>query len=159
MNWWIICMLEKHFNQHPDKNITYVDIWVSTYLKCFWLFSFTDDEKRDGNKNEDTVISSPISRIDKGTQMSPPETENDDQHSSPKSSPTWAMDQKNCYSAKLEIRDVQVDSQATVIRWPKSYVSKLSSLHGKDLKKSSMEVQASGLDIADSTLDDSKYVR
>lgn len=112
------------------------------------------DEKCDGTKNEDIVMS-PMSKIDRGTQMSSPETENED-HSSPKSSsPILAMDQKSCYSEKLEIRDVQVDCQANVMKWSKSYASKLSSFNGKELKKSDTEDQASGLDIAESTLDTS----
>jgi hypothetical protein len=130
----------------------------SPKLLCIIFFtsysiSFTD-EKCEGAKNEDSVMS-PFSKIDRGTQMSSSESENED-HSSPKSSsPILAMDQKSCHSEKLEIRDVQVDCQT------KSYASKLSSLHGKELKKSGTEAQASGLDIAESTLDtsSSKYVR
>ncbi|AES94694.1 putative remorin [Medicago truncatula] len=110
------------------------------------------DEKFDGTKNEDTVMS-PMSKIDKGTQMSSPETENED-HSSPKSSsPILAMNPKSCHSEKLEIKDVQVDCQANVIKWSKSYASKLSSFNGKELKKSGTE--ASGLDIAETTSDTS----
>ncbi|TKY70575.1 Remorin, C-terminal [Spatholobus suberectus] len=111
---------------------------------------------QDETKNEDTATS-PLSKCDKGTQMSPPESEND----APKSSPTPAMDQQNSHSAKLEVRDVEVDSEATIIRWSKSksYVPKLSFLPGKDLRKSSTKPQASGLDIAESTLDSSKFQR
>ena len=122
----------------------------------FQLFSFTD-ENRDGTKNEDSPIISPFSKRDKGTQMSPPETE-DDANSSPESSPTSAMNQKNGHSTKLEVRDVQVDSQATVTRWSKSHATKLNSPHSKDLKESSTEAQVSCLDIAESTLDITKYV-
>ncbi|GAU26024.1 hypothetical protein TSUD_224850 [Trifolium subterraneum] len=106
------------------------------------------DEKCEGTKNEDTVMS-PFSKIDRGTQMSSSETENEDNSSPESSSPIFAMDQKSWHSEKLEIRDVQVDCQA------KSYASKLSSLHGKELKESGTETQASGLDIAESTLDTS----
>lgn len=121
------------------------------------VFLFTD-EKCDGT----TTVMSPMSKIDKGTQMSSPETENED-HSSPKSSssPILAMNPKSCHSEKLEIKDVQVDCQANVIKWSKSYASKLSSFNGKELKKSGTEAQASGLDIAETTSDtsSSKYVR
>ncbi|CAK8539725.1 unnamed protein product [Lathyrus sativus] len=102
------------------------------------------DEKCDGSKNDGTVMS-PMTKIDRGTQMSSPETENED-HSSPKSSsPILAMDQKSCDSEKLEIRDVQVDCQANVMKGSKSYASKLSATEGK----------VSGLDIAESSLDTS----
>lgn len=96
---------------------------------------------------------SPMSKIDRGTQMSSPETESED-HSSPKlSSPILAMDQKSFHSEKLEIRDVQVDCEANVTKGSKScYASKL--------KKSGTEGKVSGLDIEESSLDtsSSKYV-
>ncbi|XP_020218243.1 uncharacterized protein LOC109801555 [Cajanus cajan] len=116
----------------------------------------SQDEKRDETKNEDAATS-PLSKCDKGTQMNSTESEND----APKSSPSSIMDRQNSVSAKLVVRDVEVDSEATIIRWSKSksYVPKLSLLNGKDLRKSSKEAQASGLGIADSTLDSSKSQR
>ncbi|CAJ1929623.1 unnamed protein product [Sphenostylis stenocarpa] len=116
----------------------------------------SQDEKRNETKNED-ALTSPLSRRDKGTQMSPPETEND----APKSSPTSTMNEENSHAAKLEVRDVEVDSEATIIRWSKSHVPRLSLLPGKHSRKSSRtEVQQpSGLDIAESTLDSSKFQR
>jgi len=118
----------------------------------FQLISFTD-EKRNGTKNEDALTS--LSRCDKGTQMSPPETEKD----AAKSSPTSTMNHENRHAAKLEVRDVEVDSEATIIRWSKSHVPRLSLLPGKhSRRRTSMEAQPSGLDIAESTLDSTKYV-
>ncbi|KAK7309216.1 hypothetical protein RJT34_05757 [Clitoria ternatea] len=118
----------------------------------------SQDDKQDGARNEDRLMS-PLSKRDKGTQMSPPETESD-APSSPKSSPTSAMDQQDSLStSKLEVRDVGVDNQATVIRCSKSNAAKLSLLPDKDLRKSSTESQASGLDIAESMLDTSKFHR
>lgn len=117
----------------------------------------SQDEKRDETENVVTA-SSPLSKCDKGTQMSPPETEN----GAARSSATSTMDQQNNLSAKLEVRDVEVDSEATIIRWSKSksYVPKLGLLPGKDLRKSSStEAQASSLDTAESTLDSSKFQR
>ncbi|XP_014519479.1 uncharacterized protein LOC106776513 [Vigna radiata var. radiata] len=114
----------------------------------------SQDEKRNGTKNEDTLTC--LSRCDKGTQMSPPETEND----AAKSSPTWTMNHQNSHAARLEVRDVEVDSEATIIRWSKSHVPRLSLLPGKhSRKRSSTEAQPSGLDIAESTLDSTKFQR
>lgn len=110
-------------------------------------------------KNEDTVLSL-VPRCDKGTQMSPTETENDE-HSSPRSSATSVMDQEEWHSPKLEVRDVQVDSQATVMRGSKRHAARLTkkdSLHSKDLRENSDEAQVSCRDIEESTLDTSKYV-
>ncbi|ESW28794.1 hypothetical protein PHAVU_002G018600 [Phaseolus vulgaris] len=113
----------------------------------------SQDEKRNETKNED-AFTSPLSRCDRGTQMSPPETQND----APKSSPTSTMNQQNSHAAKLEVRDVEVDTEATIIRWSKSHVPRLSLLPGKHSRKSSStETQPSGLDIADSTLDSTKF--
>ncbi|QHN78048.1 uncharacterized protein DS421_19g658120 [Arachis hypogaea] len=99
-------------------------------------------------KNEENRIMSPFSRRDHGTQMSPPENEDD-----ANSSPTSAMDQKNGHSGKLEVRDVEVDSEATVIRWPKGHATKLTSF-----QESNSEIQTSCSDIAKSTMDITKYV-
>jgi len=100
-------------------------------------------------------LASPLSRCDKGTQMSPPETQND----APKSSPRSTMNQQNSHAAKLDVRDVEVDTEATIIRWSKSHVPRLSLLPGKHSRKSSStEAQPSGLDNAESTLDSTKYV-
>ncbi|RYQ91622.1 hypothetical protein S83_066753 [Arachis hypogaea] len=97
-------------------------------------------------KNEENRIMSPFSRRDHGTQMSPPENEDD-----ANSSPTSAMDQKNGHSGKLEVRDVEVDSEATVIRWPKGHATKLTSF-----QESNSEIQTSCSDIAKSTMDITK---
>ncbi|CAL0331799.1 unnamed protein product [Lupinus luteus] len=110
-------------------------------LLCGTSSPNSQDEENDGTKHEETAIS-PFSKCDKGTQMSPPESD-DDAHSSPKSSATGSMDQQNCHSTKLEVRDVQVDSEETALRW----------------SKSNAEIQASCWDIAESTLDVSKFQR
>ncbi|XLR10804.1 hypothetical protein S83_038742, partial [Arachis hypogaea] len=52
---------------------------------------------------------------------------------------------------KLEIRDVEVDSEATVIRWPKGHATKLTSF-----QESNSEIQTSCSDIAKSTMDITK---
>ncbi|XLT76716.1 hypothetical protein HN873_032990, partial [Arachis hypogaea] len=60
-----------------------------------------------------------------------------------------------CFSirknSKLEIRDVEVDSEATVIRWPKGHATKLTSF-----QESNSEIQTSCSDIAKSTMDITK---
>ncbi|RDX68065.1 Remorin 4.1, partial [Mucuna pruriens] len=120
----------------------------------------SQDEKHDGKMNEKNVTSN-FSRCDKGTQMSPAETEND-AHSSPKSSATSVVDQQECHSPKLEVRDVQVDSQATIIRWSKRHATKLTkkdSLHSKASREISAEAQASCWDVEESNMDTSKLQR
>ncbi|XP_016195503.1 remorin-like [Arachis ipaensis] len=54
-------------------------------------------------------------------------------------------------NSKLEVRDVEVDSEATVIRWPKGHATKLTSF-----KESNSEIQTSCSDIAKSTMDITK---
>ncbi|XLU42419.1 hypothetical protein S245_037233, partial [Arachis hypogaea] len=60
-----------------------------------------------------------------------------------------------CFSirkhSKLEIKDVKVDSEATVIRWPKGHATKLTSF-----QESNSEIQTSCSDIAKSTMDITK---
>ncbi|KAK7251043.1 hypothetical protein RIF29_33910 [Crotalaria pallida] len=130
-------------------------------LQCDSLSSNPQDEKHDdGAQNEDTVTSF-FSRCDKGTQMSSPETEND-AHSSPKSSANSVMDQQDYHSPKLEVRDVQVDSQATLTKWSKRHAAKLTkkdSLHSKHSIEYSIESKTSSWDVVESTLDTSKLQR
>ncbi|KAK7331072.1 hypothetical protein VNO77_25284 [Canavalia gladiata] len=124
------------------------------------LSPISQDEKDDETMDEEKVTSE-FSKCDKATQMSPAETEND-AHASPKSSATSVTDQQNCHSLKLEVRDVEVDSQATIIRWSKRHAIKLTkknSRHSKDLRQIGAEGQAPCWDIDDSTLDTSKFQR
>ncbi|XLU27646.1 hypothetical protein S245_063712, partial [Arachis hypogaea] len=69
---------------------------------------------------------------------------------------SWILDSVVwCFSirknSKLEIRDVEVDSEATVIRWPKGHATKLTSF-----QESNSEIQTSCSDIAKSTMDITK---
>ncbi|KAE9607781.1 hypothetical protein Lal_00013385 [Lupinus albus] len=124
------------------------------------LSSNHQDDKHDEAKNEDRDTSF-LSRCDKGTQMSSSETEND-AHSSPKSYAIPVMDQKDCHSPKLEVKDVQVDSEATLMKWAKRHATKLTkkgSLHSKHIREDSIESKASSWDVVESTLDTSKLQR
>ncbi|KHN41517.1 hypothetical protein glysoja_047863 [Glycine soja] len=128
-------------------------------LPCNQSSPISEDEKHDGTMEGENVASH-SSRCDKGTQMSPGEIENDS-HSSPKSCATSIVDQQQCHSSKLEVRDVEVDSQATIVRWSKRHATKLAkkdTLHSKDLREISAEAQASW-DIDESNIDTSKLQR
>lgn len=132
---------------------------MCSQLPCHQSSPDFQDEKHAGMRNEENVTCH-SSRCDKGTQMSPAETEND-AHSSPKSCAASVVDQQECHSPKLEVRDVQVDSQATIIRWSKRHVTKLTkkdSIHGKDSREISAEAQTSW-DTHDSNMDTSKIQR
>lgn len=102
-----------------------------------------------------------VSKRDKATQMSP-ESE-DDERSTTKSSPASPMDQQSYRSTKLEVRDVEVDSQATITRWSKRHgakMTKTNSLRAKRYSETSTEAEVSSWDVAvvDSTINMSKYV-
>ncbi|BAT75589.1 hypothetical protein LR48_Vigan1345s000900 [Vigna angularis] len=130
-------------------------------LLCDHSSPTSQEEKHDEMMNEENGASN-LSRCDKGTQMSPAETEND-AHSSPMSSTaTSAVDQQECHSSKLEVRDVQVDSQATIIRWSKRHATKLAKkdlLHSKDSTEISAQPQASCWEIDEPNIDNSKLKR
>ncbi|CAL0330764.1 unnamed protein product [Lupinus luteus] len=126
---------------------------MSSELKSDSLFSNPQDEVK--NEDRDTSF---LSRCDKGTQMSSLETENE-AHSSPKSCATPIMDQQGYHSPKLEVRDVQVDTEATLIKWAKKHATKLTkkdSLHSKHIREDSIESKDSSWDVVESTLDSSK---
>ncbi|KAL2348392.1 hypothetical protein Fmac_002392 [Flemingia macrophylla] len=125
-----------------------------------WSELLCDPDPSSPNSQDETkkkdMATSPLSKCDKGTQMSSTKNESD-------APPTSTMEHQTSLSAKLEVRDVEVDSEATIIRWSKtkskSYVPKLSLLSGKDLRKSNKKSHASGLGVAESTLDSSKSQR
>ncbi|MED6110549.1 hypothetical protein PIB30_044035 [Stylosanthes scabra] len=110
------------------------------------------------NHDEDGMFS----KRDKGTQMSPADGTESDLHSSPESSAASAIDQHGCHSPKLEVRDVQVDSQATVIRGSKRYATKSTKTESinKEFRENSTETsQFSSWDIEESASDISKLKR
>ncbi|XP_057727021.1 uncharacterized protein LOC130942899 [Arachis stenosperma] len=110
----------------------------------------------DKNHDEDDMM---FSKCDKGTQMSPADETESDLHSSPESCTGSAMVQPGCHSPKLEVRDVQVDSQATLIRGSKRHATKSLSSH-KEFRENSTETsQFSPWDIEDSASDISKLKR
>ncbi|KAL5184320.1 Remorin 4.1 [Glycine soja] len=125
---------------------------------CDQSSPISQDEKQ-GAMNEENVASH-SSRCDKGTQMSLGEAENDS-HSSPKSCATSVVEQQEWHSPKLEVRDVEVDSQSTIIRWSKRHATKLpkkDTLHSKDSREIREEDQASW-DIDEPNIDTSKLQR
>ncbi|KAM4117926.1 hypothetical protein ACB094_02G162100 [Castanea mollissima] len=126
----------------------------------------SQDEKLD--ETEEIVDSGAVSRRDMATQMSP----ECGFHSSPRGrspfSPTHQplpsniVETEGDNSAKLEIRDVEVDKRATVIRWSKrrtSNVNKKGLPHVDDLNKNAEEAQASSWNIAESEMNISKLKR
>lgn len=107
------------------------------------------------------MLSSNVSRRDMATQMSP-------KRSSHSSLQEWSslspfpssllpiVEPHSDHSAKLEVRDVQVDKWASVIRWSKRYgARKKDSLDAEDLYKSAMEGQGTSWDFAGAA---NKYV-
>lgn len=123
------------------------------------------DEKLD--ETEEILDSGAVSRRDMATQMSP----ESGFHSSPRGKspfspthqplPSNIVETEGDNSAKLEIRDVEVDKRATVIRWSKrrtSNVNKKGLPHVEDLNKNAEEAQASSWNIAESEMNISKYV-
>lgn len=119
------------------------------------------DEKLDGTKDAETTVSRVVSRRDMATQMSPA----DSTHSSatsPKDRLSFStsppsilpvLEPYSNHSAKLEIRDVQVDKRVTVTRQ--------SGKHGARTKQNELPVVedlTSTWDISKATRDISKYV-
>lgn len=117
----------------------------------------SQDEKLDGTNDSETMVSRAASRRDMATQMSPDGSTN----SSPKGlslpsplppSLLPIVEPHSDHSAILEVRDVQVDKWATVLRWSKRYgtrTSKKNSLDVEESYKSSVEPRNSSWDIED----------
>lgn len=115
---------------------------------------------------EETMESHAVLRRDMATQMSPEGSINSTPRgkssfsATPPSFPSIVETQGD-NSPKLEVRDVQVDKRATVIRWSKRHktnVSKKGLPHVEDFNKDAREAQASSWDIAEAEMNISKYV-
>ncbi|KAE9449662.1 hypothetical protein C3L33_18438, partial [Rhododendron williamsianum] len=117
------------------------------------------DEKLDGTKDAETTVSRAVSRRDMATQMSPADstrssaTSPEDRLSFSTSPPSIlpVLEPYNNHSAKLEIRDVQVDKRVTVTRQ--------SGKHGARMKQNEspvVEDLTSTWDISKATRDISK---
>lgn len=119
----------------------------------------SQDEKLDGAKDAETMVSRVVSRRDMATQMSP----RDSTGSSPKGRSSFStsppsilpiVESHSNDSAKLEIRDVQVDKRATVTKQAKK--------HGmRKIKNGSPDVKnlTSSWDIAEAANNMSKLER
>ncbi|XP_028764087.1 uncharacterized protein LOC114722263 [Neltuma alba] len=133
-------------------------------LLCEPSSPHSQEERDDDDSKNANVEMSPISKRDKGTQMSP-EAE-DDEHPQEISCPPLATDQQGGYSTKLEVRDVEVDSQAPIIRWSKRHATKMTRNawpQAKSFRETSTEAEDSSWDIivadSNSTINASKVQR
>ncbi|KAE7999618.1 hypothetical protein FH972_004026 [Carpinus fangiana] len=125
----------------------------------------SQDEKVDGT--EETMECHAVLRRDMATQMSPEGSINSSPRGKSSFSPTppsfpSIMETQGDNSPKLEVRDVQVDKRATVIRWSKrqkTYVTKKGLPHVEDFNKHAKEAQASSWDIAEAEMNISKLQR
>ncbi|XP_010269591.1 PREDICTED: uncharacterized protein LOC104606189 isoform X2 [Nelumbo nucifera] len=125
------------------------------------------DEKLDGTKDAETMISHAVSRRDVATQMSP----DGSTQSSPKGRPSFSssppsflpiVELQGRHSFKSEIRDVQVDERVTVTRWSKKHgtrVPEKGSTNVEDWKKKAVEKRPSAWEVAETAKCLSKFKR
>ncbi|KAK9163340.1 hypothetical protein Syun_004242 [Stephania yunnanensis] len=124
----------------------------------------SQDEKPDGGDAK--TASHTVSRRDVATQMSP----DGSTHSSPKrrasstsiSPPLLPMVEAQTSLAKLEIRDVQVDSQVTLTRWSKKHgplVSQRGSTNVESVREESAQIQDSAWNVGETATNSSRYKR
>ncbi len=135
-------------------------------LVCLYWIICTDEKLDEIEETND--FSGGVSRRDMATQMSPeievhssPRGKSPLSHPTPPPFPSNIVETQGDNSAKLEVRDVQVDKRATVIRWSKrrtTNVVKKRLPHVEDLNKNAMEAQASSWNVAESEMNISKYV-
>lgn len=120
------------------------------------MWGFIDaDEKLDGSKDEETVVSRAISRRDMATQISPEESA----HSSPKEGMSFSpsppslisvVDQNDDSSTEFEVRDVPVDRGVTLVRQSRKQgrrKSKKNSPDSEEYDKNNADDQASSWSI------------
>lgn len=132
-------------------------------------FSITStDEKTDDIKEAEIVVSPVVSRKDMATQMSPedsappsPRERSSSACPSPPPSVLSIVELQQEHPSKVEIKEVQIDKRATMIRWSKRHASRIIKKGLPDIEdfhKSSRRASASSWDIADVATSISKYV-
>ena len=112
-------------------------------------------EKPEG-VDADNIVDRIVSRRDMATQMSPGGSTHS---SSPSTNPV--LEPQSDHPAQLEIREVQVDKRATVIRWSKSPGSRRIKSGQPDVVEfnpNAADAQSSSWDISEEVSNFSKYV-
>lgn len=119
-------------------------------------------------KNEETWPSRAVSQRDMATQMSPKDcrcsvssTMGRSSFASSPSALLSIMEQQSNHSAKIKVKDVQVDKRATMIRWSKKRgrrMSKKDQSDANDFGENAMGVSSSSLDVSEAAMNNSKYV-
>ncbi|KAM6564331.1 hypothetical protein CsatB_024329 [Cannabis sativa] len=140
--------------------------------------------KKDG---EEALVSRDVSKREMANQMSPPPPPNKESgrssmevgrlslSSSPpallsimeQQSEDHSHSRSRSHSGKLEVKDVEVDKRATMIRWSKKRgirISKKDKLgvnnnSNNDLTENALPVSASSFDVSESAMDNSKWQR
>lgn len=112
-------------------------------------------------KDEETLVSRGVSQRDMATQMSPKERRRRSSFSPSTPALIALAEQQSDHSDQSEVKDVEVDKRATMIRWSKRRgirFSKKGPLDVNDFNENAVEVRTSSFNIAEAAMDISKYV-
>lgn len=126
--------------------------------------SSSQDEKPEGIDDANNTVDRIISRRDMATQMSPEGSTHSSCRGRSSSPPTTdpVPEPQSDHPAKLEIREVQVDKRATVIRWSKRPGSRRIKRGQPDVEEfnsNAADAQSSSWDISEEVSDFSKLQR
>ncbi|CAK7337680.1 unnamed protein product [Dovyalis caffra] len=126
--------------------------------------SSSQDEKPEGVGDASNTVDRIISRRDMATQMSPESSTHSSCRRRSSSPPSIApvLEPPSDHSSKLEIREVQVDKRATVIRWskrPGSQRIKRRQPDVEDFNPNAADARSSSWDISEAVSDFSKLQR
>lgn len=126
--------------------------------------SSSQDEKPEGVDDANNTVDRIISRRDMATQMSPEGSTNSSCRGRSSSPPSTdpVLEPQSDRPAKLEIREVQVDKRATVIRWSKRPGSRRIKRGQPDVEEfnpNAADAQSSSWDISEEVSDFSKLQR
>lgn len=126
----------------------------------------SEDEKLDGTKDAGTMISRAVSRRDMATQMSPEgstcSSPKEKSSFSPPSPVLPIAELQSHHSARLEIKDVQVDDCVTVTRWSKKHGARgfgKGSTKIRSWRKKSVETRSSAWEVTETAKSITKFGR
>lgn len=112
-------------------------------------------------KDEVTLVSRAVSQRDMATQMSPKESRRRSSFSPSRPALVPLAEQQSDHSDKSEVKDVEVDKRATMIRWSKRRgmgFNKKGPPDVKDFNENPDQVRTSSFNIAEAAMDISKCV-
>ena len=159
---WLLDLIIEKFSGFVCHMGVYIPQFVGWVLNiCMWTCSIVQIGNLRPEKDEETLASRVVSQRDMATQMSPKERRRRSSFSPSPPALLSLAEQQSDHSDQSEVKDVEVEKRATMVRWSKRRgirFSKKGPPDDNDFNENAVEVRTSSFDITEAAMDISKYV-